>query len=434
MTSTTIADVRCWEALDSRGRPTVGCAVTLTSGATGRVIAPSGASTGAHEAKELRDGGSRYGGYGVRRAVANVLDELRPAVLGHHATDQARIDAVIQQVDDSAAFARLGGNAVLSLSLAVHRAATVHGQLFGTRSGQQDADPVRETGHRQYLPMPMFNIVSGGAHAAGAIDVQDVLVIPVGAQTMAEAIEWGWRVRAATEGVAARSNAAARLVADEGGIGIPMSTNVAALDLVLAGIEASGLRPGDDVAIALDIAASQLLLDGGYHLRVENRTLGAIEWAREIERWTQRYPIVSIEDPFGEDDWDPWTYLTSRIGPRVQIVGDDLFATTSERLRHGIERQAANAVLVKPNQIGTVTATRELMALARREGIRTIVSARSGDTEDYWLTDLAVEWGADQLKVGSLMRSERTAKWNRLLELEADPKVDTALRPWASRD
>jgi len=416
--ATIIRDVRAWEALDSRGRPTVGCAVTLQSGAIGRVVVPSGASTGAYEARELRDGGPRYGGYGTRQAVGNLLTELRPAVIGCDVTDQAGIDHAMTELDGTENLARIGANAVLAVSLAVRRAA----------SGPMP----RPDGGTWYLPLPMFNIISGGAHAAGAIDLQDVLAIPVGARTISEAIEWGSRVRSATARVAAEAGPGAELVADEGGIGVRMRSNAAALDLMMAGIEASGLEAGTHVGIALDVAASQLAAEGGYRLRVEDRTLSAAQWADELERWTREYPIVSIEDPFGEDDWEAWGDFTARVGERIQIVGDDLFATSASRLQRGIEDCAANAVLVKPNQIGTVTATEELLALARGEGIRTVVSARSGDTEDFWLTDLAVEWGGDQLKVGSLMRSERTAKWNRLLELEADPAVPAELRRWAA--
>ncbi len=420
MTPTRIADVRGWECLDSRGRPTVGCAVTLRSGAVGRVVVPSGASTGAYEAHELRDGGERYGGFGTGRAVANLMTVLRPAVMGRDALDQAGVDRTMTALDGTDTLRQIGANAVLAVSLAVRCAVAQHGVLTGHGP---------EPGVR-HLPLPMFNIISGGAHANRAIDLQDVLVIPVGATTMSEAVEWGWRVRTATADEVARSVPGSNLVADEGGIGVPMRTNVAALDLVMAGIEAGGLEPGRQVAIALDVAASQLVVEGGYRLGVEGRTLDAARWTEELVGWTRSYPIVSIEDPFGEDDWDAWTELTAQLGHRTQIVGDDLFATSATRLRRGIDVSAATAVLVKPNQIGTVTATEELLELAHAAGVRKVVSARSGDTEDHWLSDLAVEWGADQLKVGSLMRSERTAKWNRLLELEADPSVPTELRPW----
>lgn len=409
-----ITAVHAWEALDSRGRPTVGCTVTLASGAVGRVIVPSGASTGAYEAHELRDGGNRYGGYGTRAAVRNLLAELRPAVVGQDATDQARIDTTLRGVDGTTDLSRIGANAVLAVSLAVHRSAA-------------PAAPRAEG--TTLLPLPMFNIISGGAHAEGAIDLQDILAIPIGAETFAEAVEWGWRIRTETARIATNSGPGAGLVADEGGIGVPLRSNTDALDLIVAGIEASGLQPGVDVGIALDVAASQLLNAQGYQLAVEHRTLSAAEWTDELITWTTNYPIVSIEDPFGEDDWESWAAFTARVG-QIQVVGDDLFATTTSRLQRGVEAGAANAVLVKPNQVGTVTATEELLDLARRENIRTVISARSGDTEDHWLSDLAVTWGADQLKVGSLTRSERTAKWNRLLELEADSTVDAELRRW----
>ena len=284
--------------------------------------------------------------------------------------------------------------------------------------------------------MPMVNVVSGGAHARGAgVDVQDVMVVPIGAESFAEAIEWAWRVRRATGEVAGEHGYASSLVADEGGLGLPLPSNRDALELVLAGIERAGLSPGEQAAIAVDVAATQLLVAGGYRLATDDRTLDPAGLIDELEAWCDDFPVVSLEDPLAEDDWTGWSEATRRLGARVQLVGDDLFVTRTERLRHGIETGVANAVLVKPNQCGTLTATREAVDLARGSGYATVVSARSGDTEDGWLADLAVGWLAGQIKVGSTTRSERTAKWNRLLRIEAELGADarfagrTALAP-----
>lgn len=411
-----VTSVRAWEALDSRGRPTVACAVELADGRCGRVVVPSGASTGTYEAVELRDGGPRYGGYGVRKAVANVNDVLGPAVIGRDAADQRDVDTYLRDLDGTDTLSRLGANAVLAVSLAVWSAAS-----DGTIS--ESTQPVG-------LPLPMFNIISGGAHARGGIDVQDLLVIPIGAQSVADAVEWGWRVRRATDEVASARGLTAGLVADEGGLGPALRKNRDALNLLVDGIQASGLAPGVDVAIAIDVAATQLADDDGYWLRCEDRRLDPQEWLAVLLEWIDAYPICSVEDPFSDDDWESWAELTKAVGDRIQIIGDDLFVTHHARLERGIAEQAANSVLVKPNQVGTVTDAATVVETAHAHGVRTVVSARSGDTEDVWLTDLAVRWQAGQLKVGSLTRSERTAKWNRLLELEADPDIDTALRGW----
>ena len=412
-----ITSVRAWEALDSRGRPTVACTVHLADGSRGKIVVPSGASTGTYEATELRDGGTRYGGYGVRTAITNVTDVLAPAVIGRDASNQQDIDQRLRDLDGTSNLARLGANAVLAVSLAVWRAVTSPGTFPGC------TDTVR-------LPLPMFNIISGGAHARDAIDLQDLLVVPIGATTVAEAVEWGSRVRRSTEQVAVERGLTAGLVADEGGLGPALARNEEALDLLVEGIRASGLEPGSDVAIAIDVAATQLADDDGYRLRCENRHLDPGEWLALLTDWLTSYPICSIEDPFGDDDWASWTALTAAVGDRVQIVGDDLFVTDRARLERGVAESVANTVLVKPNQVGTVTDAATLVETAHAHGVRTVVSARSGDTEDEWLSDLAITWRAGQLKVGSLTRSERTAKWNRLLELEADPTTHTALRRW----
>lgn len=418
--SAVIAQVQAWEALDSRGRPTVAARVTLTDGATGRTLVPAGASAGSHEAFELRDGGSRYAGLGVRNAVAHVNTILSPLVTGSEPGD---VDALLAGADESPAFAKIGANAVLAVSLAAGRAAADSAGVSLARHLSGD-DPL-------LLPMPMVNVLSGGAHAGGVLDVQDFLVIPVGASTFAEAIEWSGAVRdAATRVALAAGHDRAVLVADEGGLGLPLDGNRAALDLLTRAIELAGLRPGQEAALAIDVAASQFYRDGLYRLAADDRVLTADAWLDELGEWCEHYPIVSIEDPVAEDDWRAWQRATAQLGGRLELVGDDLFATQPDRLVRGVEAGVANSVLVKVNQNGLVSGARTVLNAAHQAGYRTVVSARSGETEDDWLADLAVGWRAGQIKVGSTHRSERTAKWNRLLELEAT-EVTTFAGPWA---
>jgi enolase len=397
-----------WEALDSRGTPTVACAVRLESGAEGEAIVPSGASTGTHEAHERRDGGERYGGKGVRDAVEAFRTEIAPALVGR---DPDAVDAALRELDGTPNLERLGANAVLAASVACARAAAASRGL-PLWAALADGPPL--------LPMPMVNIVSGGAHAGGVVDVQDLLAVPVGAATFAEAIEWVSRVRAATATAFRDRGHDASLVADEGGLAARLPSNRAALDLLLEGIERSGLDPGVEVAIAIDVAATQLLADGRYELASEGRSVTGAELVDEIAGWVDAYPIVSVEDVAAEDDGEAWPYATERLGGRVQLLGDDLFVTSPERLEAGIRDGIANAVLVKPNQIGTLATARQVVELARGAGYATVLSARSGETEDSWLADLAVGWRTGQIKVGSTTRSERTAKWNRLLRIEAE--------------
>lgn len=408
-----VSGVFAWEALDSRGRPTVGCEVTLRGGARGTVVVPSGASTGGHEVHERRDGGERYGGYGVAGAVRGVIDELGPAIEGLDAHQREVIDATLTGLDASPALTRLGGNAVLAVSLATLIAA-------GHDAGVPLYEYLDDSGEPPLLPLPMVNIISGGAHAGRMLDIQDVLAVPVGAAGIAQGIEWVWRVRTAAADLLRQQGAPAHLVADEGGLAAELGGNAEALDVVCSAIERAGLRPGTDVAIAVDIAAGQILRpDGTYRLAVEDRDLRRDEWLDELERWCRDYPIVSLEDALDENDWQGWAELTKRL-PRIQLLGDDLFATNLARLERGIERGAGNAVLVKPNQTGTVTRAERVARRASRSGYGRVVSARSGDTEDGYLADLAIGWRAGQIKVGSLMRSERTAKWNRLLRIAAE--------------
>ncbi len=414
MTGTTITDVVAWEALDSRGRPTVGCRIGLAGGASGRAIVPSGASTGGHEARELRDADpGRYDGYGVRDAVASVTGTLAPLVTGLDAADQEAADAALESADDDPLLGTAGANAVLAVSLAtLLAAAAASGRPLWQHVSADDTAPL--------LPLPMVNIVSGGAHAGRALDIQDVLAVPVGAGSFAEALEWAARVRAAAaELLARRGGTTTALVADEGGLAGGLTDNESALALVTDAVEHAGLIPGDDVALAVDLAANQLYDGAGYRLERDGVTLTPSAWRGLLEQWCRDYPVVSLEDVLAEDDWAGWAAATPSLGTDRQLLGDDLFATNAARLRQGIDGGVANAVLVKPNQAGTVSRARRVTELACAAGYATVISARSGDTEDSWLADLAVGWRTGQIKVGSTMRSERTAKWNRLLEIEA---------------
>ena len=425
-----ITGLHAWEALDSRGTPTVACGVSLEDGSEGEATVPSGASTGSHEAYERRDGGERYGGKGVRDAVSALRTEIRAEIVGRDARDQEGIDAALRTVDGTPNLSRLGANAVLAASVACAIAAARSQGLPLWKALCPDLPPL--------LPLPMVNVISGGAHAGGLIDVQDFLVVPVGAGAFAEAIEWASRVRAATAAVLRERGHDIALVADEGGLAAPLPSNRAALDVLLAGIERSGLEPGAEAAIAVDVAATQLHVDGMYVLASESRSLRAAELVDELAAWVDDYPIVSIEDALGEDDEAGWRYATDRLAPSVQLLGDDLFVTSTERLRTGIRAGIANATLVKPNQVGTLSDARQVVEIARTAGYATVLSARSGETEDSWLADLAVGWRTGQLKVGSTTRSERTAKWNRLLRIESEQPDATyagaaALAPLTAR-
>lgn len=413
--NSTIKTVTAWEALDSRGNPTVACRVHLEGGASAEAIAPSGASTGAHEAHELRDGGDRYAGRGVLQAVANATGPLAEAINGMDAVDQPAVDRALRDADGTAELSQLGANAILAVSIATLKAAAAAaGKPLWRYCLDETASPE--------LPMPMINILSGGAHAGRAVDIQDVLVMPVGATSLGQALEWVDRVRRATASLLVERGYSVALVADEGGYGPDLPTNRAALEVVTTAIERAGFTPRDDVGLALDIAATQFY-DGAsqrYVLAAEDRKLSAAEWADELADWTSTFPVISVEDAMAEDDWDGWKQATTAIGAATQIIGDDLFTTNVERLQHGVSVGVANAVLVKPNQIGTISDARALIVAARDARYATVLSARSGETEESWLADLAVGWGTRQIKVGSLARSERTAKWNRLLALEAE--------------
>jgi enolase len=412
-----IERVLAFEALDSRGTPTVACSITLAGGAQACATVPSGASTGRHEAHERRDGGERYGGRGVRGAVAAVNGEIAALLRGRDAADLAVNDAALRDLDDTPALSRLGANAVLAASLACALAAAEAARVPLWRLLDPAAAPL--------LPRPMVNLLSGGAHAGRALDVQDVLVIPLAATTFGEAIETAARVRAAAAAELRARGHSTALVADEGGLAAALGSNEEALEVAALAIEHAGVV----AALALDVAATQLGDGDGYRFDREGRHLDGTAMAAEIAAWARRFPLVSIEDPLGEDDWESWRLVTDLLGDDVQLLGDDLFATSPERLAHGIAAGVANAVLIKPNQAGTLSDAHAALQLAQREGYASVVSARSGDSEDSWLADLAVGWRSGQIKVGSTQRSERTAKWNRLLRIEAE-HPGAELAPW----
>ena len=405
------------EILDSRGNPTVEVEVILDSGASGRAAVPSGASTGEHEAVELRDGGDRYGGKGVRNAVEFVNGEIAAALEGVDAAGQRSIDAMLCDLDGTENKGRLGANAILGVSLAAaHAAATcTELPLYRYLGGAQAC----------VLPLPMANILNGGAHADNNVDLQEFMVCPVGAETFAEAVRATSEVYHALRKVL-QKRGLSTAVGDEGGFAPQLQSNEEALQMIVSGIEQAGYAPGEDVAIALDPAATEFYRDGAYHLSGEGRVLSSAELVDLYEGWLGKYPIVSIEDGMAEDDWDGWKQLTDRIGARVQLVGDDLFVTNPDRLRQGIERHVASSILVKVNQIGSLSETLAAIEMARAHGYSAVMSHRSGETEDTTIADLAVATGVGMIKTGAPARSERVAKYNRLLAIEAE--LDTSAR------
>jgi len=407
-----VAAIRAREVLDSRGNPTIEVEVTLAGGAVGVAKVPSGASTGVHEAVELRDGDTaRYSGKGVLKAVASVHEAIGPRIVGMRADDQRAIDEALIGLDGTPNKSRLGANAILGVSLAVaHAAAARAGLPLYRYLGGDDA---------HLLPLPQFNILNGGKHAQGSTDFQEFMIAPVGAATFAEALRMGAEVYHAL-GRLLHEQGLPTTVGDEGGFAPPLPRNDAAVELVLQAIEAAGYRPGDDVAIALDPATSELEVDGRYVLAQEGRTLAAEELADLWQDWCRRYPIVSIEDGMAQDDWPGWRLLTQRLGSQVQLVGDDLFVTNVERIRRGVREGSANAVLIKPNQIGTLTETLAAIDEASGAGWACVISHRSGETEDTTIADLAVATGSGQIKTGAPARGERTAKYNRLLRIEEE--------------
>jgi enolase len=407
----TIAQVHGRQIFDSRGNPTVEVDVRLASGAFGRAAVPSGASTGEHEAVELRDGGEAYGGKGVAKAVGHVNGEIARAVTGHEAADQAGLDHALIALDGTDNKARLGANAILGVSLAVARAqaAELDLPLWRYLGGEAAA----------LLPTPMLNVLNGGAHADNPVDFQEFMIVPVGAENFAQAM------RMATETYhrlksTLNSRGLATGVGDEGGFAPALESNEAPLELLVTSIEAAGYTPGEQIAIAMDPAASEFFSDGAYNLRGEGRTLSSSEMVDYYEQLIGRYPIISIEDGMAENDWDGWAALTERVGERIQLVGDDIFVTNPAILRRGIDAAIANSILIKLNQIGTLTETLDTIALAHEASYTAVVSHRSGETEDALIADLVVATAVGQIKTGAPARSERVAKYNQLLRIEEE--------------
>ncbi len=397
------------QVLDSRGSPTVEAEVVLDSGATGRSIAPSGASTGIHEAVELRDGGKEWGGKGVTTAVGYVNGEIACSIVGLEASDQRTIDLTMIDLDGTPTKGRLGANAILAVSLAVAKAAALESDLalFQYIGGV----------NAHVLPVPMLNVINGGAHANNTIDFQEFMLMPIGAASFAEALRWGAECYHSLKSMLA-GRGMSTAVGDEGGFAPDLPNNEAAITLLVEAIERAGYTPGHEVAIGLDPATSELWRDGKYHLEGEGRTLNSVHLVDYWEELVNKYPIVSIEDGMAEEDWDGWRELTDRIGSRIQLVGDDIFVTSAERLQRGIDQKVANAILIKVNQIGSLTETLDTVELALSRGYRAVMSHRSGETEDTTIADLAVATGVGQIKAGAPARSDRVAKYNQLLRLE----------------
>jgi len=411
------------EILDSRGNPTVEVDVVLASGAFGRAAVPSGASTGEHEAVELRDGGPRFAGKGVLTAVGFVDSEIADALIGLDALDQREIDRVLIDLDGTDNKARLGANSMLGTSLAVAKAA----------ADEMSLPLYRYVGgvNAHVLPVPMMNVINGGAHADNTIDMQEFMIMPVGAPSFAEALRWGTETYHVLKSML-HDRGLSTAVGDEGGFAPDLATNEEAITILIEAISAAGYRPGEDISIAMDPAMSELYRDGAYHLAGEGKVLTGDELVAYWTRLVDTYPIVSIEDGMAEDDWDGWAALTSSVGNRVQLVGDDLFVTNVARLQQGIDRSVANSVLVKVNQIGTLSETLDTVQLATRHGYSAVMSHRSGETEDTTIADLAVATNCGQIKTGAPARSDRVAKFNQLLRLEGELGETAAFRGLAA--
>ncbi len=407
-----IVDIVGREILDSRGNPTVECDVLLESGTMGRAAVPSGASTGSREAIELRDGDkTRYGGKGVLKAVEHINTEISESVLGLDASEQAFLDKTLIDLDGTDNKGRLGANATLAVSMAVARAAAEESGLplyryFGGMGGMQ-------------LPVPMMNVVNGGAHANNNLDLQELMIIPVGAPSFREAVRYGAEVFHALKKII-HDKGMSVAVGDEGGFAPNVANHEAAILMILEAIEKAGYKPGEQIALGLDCAASEFYKEGKYQLQAEGLTLDSGEWTNVLASWVDKYPIISIEDGMSEGDWDGWKTLTERLGSRVQLVGDDLFVTNTKILKEGIEKKIANSILIKINQIGTLTETFAAIEMAKRAGYTSVISHRSGETEDSTIADIAVGTNAGQIKTGSLSRSDRMAKYNQLLRIEED--------------
>jgi enolase len=424
MSDPAINHIHAREVLDSRGNPTVEVDVICHGGARGRAIVPSGASTGKHEARELRDGDpARYGGRGVRRAVGNVHDIIAPRLAGMPVTEQALIDRTMCALDGTPDKSRLGANAILGVSLACAHAAAASRNLPLWK--------YLDTANQARLPMPMVNLISGGLHAGGNLEFQDFLLLPIAARSYSEALEMAVLVYRSLATTLKAQCFESVLVGDEGGFGPKLHNNEQALELIVEAIGRAGLAPGKDAAIAVDVASTHFCHQGGYQLlAAADMPLESEEMANLLRRLTDSYPILSIEDGMAEDDWHGWRLLTQLLGERVQIIGDDLFVTNPDRLRRGIEEGVANSILIKLNQIGTLTETLEVVALARSAGYRPVISARSGETEDSTIADFAVATGAGQIKIGSIARSERLAKYNQLLRIEEEMGTNAPFARW----
>jgi len=404
-----ISHVAAREVLDSRGNPTVEVDVTLESGATGRAIVPSGASTGAHEATELRDGGTRFKGKGVLNAVANVNSEIRTALVGSDASNQSAIDNTLCELDGAPNKSRLGANAILGASLATAHASAAERKLpLFTAIGGDDAC---------VLPVPMMNVLNGGVHADNNVDLQEFMIMPIGASSFSEGLRWGVETYHTLKSLL-HDRKLATAVGDEGGFAPNLASNEDAIAILVDAIEAAGFKPGVDIAIALDPAMSELFRDGKYHLAGEGQVFSSEQLVAWWTTLVNKYPIVSIEDGMAEDDWAGWSSLTKALGSRVQLVGDDLFVTNVKRLQRGIDEHIANSVLIKVNQIGTLTETLNTISLARNNQYTSVMSHRSGETEDATIADLAVATNCGQIKTGAPARSDRVAKYNQLLRIE----------------
>ncbi len=413
-----IAEIKGREIVDSRGNPTVEAEVTLDSGAIGRAAVPSGASTGSREAVELRDGDSkRFGGKGVSKAVHNVNTEIRAAVLGKDATAQVELDRLMIELDGTANKGRLGANALLAVSLAnAHAVANEQGVGLYQSLG----------GHDTYqMPVPMMNIINGGAHADNSVDLQEFMILPVGAGSLREAVRYGTEVFHALAKVL-HGRGLNTAVGDEGGFAPDLPSNEAAIEVILEAIDKAGFTAGKDIYLGLDAASSEFYRDGKYVLASEGREFSAAEFTEYLADWVSQYPIITIEDGLDEADWDGWKLLTERLGDKVQLVGDDLFVTNTAIFKEGIDKNIANSILIKPNQIGTLTETLEAIRMAEEAGYSAVVSHRSGETEDVTIADIAVATTATQIKTGSLSRSDRVAKYNQLMRIEDELGSNTS--------
>ncbi len=412
MPDTTITDIIAREILDSRGNPTIEADVILAGGAVGRAAVPSGASTGAREAIELRDGdNTRYLGKGVQKAVANVTGEIRDALLGKDAAQQAQIDQIMIDLDGAENKGRLGANALLAVSMgAAHAAAAAKGMpLYRYLGG----------GNACQMPVPMMNIINGGAHADNSVDLQEFMIMPVGAPSLTEAVRYGAEVFHALKKVL-HGRGMNTSVGDEGGFAPDLPSNESAIEVILEAIANAGYTAGEDIFIAVDAASSEFYKDGKYVLASEGLSLSSTEFTDYLAAWVDKYPIISIEDGMDENDWDGWATLTERLGKQIQLVGDDLFVTNTRIFAEGIEKNIANSILIKVNQIGTLTETLAAIEMARKSGYTAVISHRSGETEDTTIADLALATNAGQIKTGSLSRSDRVAKYNQLIRIEAE--------------